>query len=148
MEPGAPLLRTLGPALLAVAFLATAGCGERPAPPAPAGPDDVVAAKPNPFLGGLQAQVVARESAEEATIVARLRPAAEAQACQVDLILPEGASLVEGEPTVRGEGPEIQATWRVRFPLGRTLDAVVRACGDTPNGMQAMEVSLRLTGGD
>lgn len=125
-------------------LLLLASCGD---PPPPAGPpvvDRPVAAKPNPLLGELTAEVVERPAPDEARVVARFVPAVGASACFVDLVLPEGATLERGLGRTDAPGPEAQLEWTVRFARDRTLDLVLRACGESAGGPQALEVSLRL----
>ncbi len=135
------MLRTCLGLLLA---LLVGACGDSPLRRGPPVPDVPVQSKPNALLGGLVAQVVERPAPDEARVEARFGAAAGASGCVVDLILPEGAFLVSGAERMVPASPDAPMVWVVRFPTDRTLDLVLRACGTTPEGMQATELSLRL----
>ena len=135
----------LGTAILTAA-LALAGCGSETQTPATA-PVHWTSSKPNPLVGSLQAAVVERPAPDRAWIEVRWDGRNHGDECAVTISLPEGALLLEGEPARPLGVDEAVGThrWLVEFPLGRPLDAVLRYCAMTPDGMRACEAAIRLT---
>jgi len=137
--------------LLAAAFVAAVAltaCGGDAAPGRSTAPEPGRAGKANRAVGTIAARVLERPSADRAVVEADWALASGATACELELVLPEGALLVEGEPVValpdEGSG---STTWLVEFPTGRELDAVIRLCAHTPAGHRATEAYVRLVGG-
>jgi hypothetical protein len=106
-----------------------------------------VTGKPNPHLGFLQIEAVERPSPDRAWVRAIWTRAEGAHGCRLDVIVPEGATLLSGEPsvTIVDDAQAGEASWLVDFPLGRDLDLTVRLCGTNERGDEAMEAYLRLT---
>lgn len=106
--------------------------------------------KPRPALGSIAAEIVDRPAADRARVRGWWLLASEAAACRVDVVLPKGAILVQGKPTLLEEaGTEGgSAEWLVEFPLGEDLDLVLRLCGETSSGTEAVEATVRLTAAD
>ena len=112
------------------------------------------ASKPGSRVGTVRAAVVERPSPDRALIEvqweARLHAAHAGRAdmtCELRLLLPEGAFLLEGEAarSLASDEPLGRHHWLVQFPLGRPLDAVVTYCAETEVGPRAAEVAVRLT---
>jgi hypothetical protein len=143
-----PSLRLLLGTLALLSCAALTACGEPGADePAPwTGPVVWQASKPSPTLGRIEAAVVERPSPDRATLEARWSAHPGLGTCELEIVLPEGVFLVEGESsTPLPEGAlEGTARWLVEFPVGRDLDAVVRFCGHTPLGPRSADVAVRL----
>jgi hypothetical protein len=134
----APLVSLLLPLL-------AAACGEAPAPVRGA-PDAWIRGKPNPLLGQVEAGVVDRPAADRARIRARYTRLAGTPSCRIELVLPDGVLLREGEADMPlpADAQQGEAQWVVELPSGRTLDAVVRLRAEGPRGTLACEVPVRL----
>jgi len=134
--------------LILGAVLVLPGCGADTPAPAP-GPVQWISSKPNPQVGSVRAAVVERPAPDRAWIEVRWDGRHHGDECAVTITLPEGALLLEGEPTRPLGNDEAVGThrWLVEFPLGRPLDAVLRYCAMTPDGMRACEAAVRLTQG-
>lgn len=131
---------------LAVAVALLASCGEPAAPRADVQPQ-WHAAKPSPLVGGLRAAVIERTGPDRALIEARWERRAVAEGCALEMVLPEGALLIEGarmRPLMAAESAGTER-WHVQFPLGAPLDAVVRYCAEVDGALRACEVAVRLT---
>ena len=138
---------------IAILFLAAlapllGACGaQEPAAPAPV---RWMEAKPSPVIDSLQAAVVERPAPDRVVLEARWGASAINGACGVDLGLPAGVLIVEGEEQliIDPRNDEHRARWVLEFPRdGRTLDAVVRYCVQTDEGMRAAQCAVRLTDG-
>ncbi|MDF1699735.1 MAG: hypothetical protein P1V36_01055 [Planctomycetota bacterium] len=128
--------------LLACAGL-LAGCGSE----APA-PVRWMEAKPNPIVDSLRAAVVARPAPDRVRLEAHWTATAVAGPCTIDLGLPAGVLIVEGAERIEvdAQAPAGHASWVLEFPRdGRELDAVVRYCVETPDGLRAAQCAVRLT---
>ena len=64
------------------------------------GPVGGFTGKPNPALGALVLEVTERPSPDRAVVRARWARAEGAHGCSLDLLVPEGATLLEGKPQV------------------------------------------------
>jgi len=147
-----PALKQGALAFALVPILLLAGCGaEERAEPAQA---RWRASKPGSRVGTVRAAVVERPSPDRALIEvqweARLHAAHAGRAdltCELRILLPEGAFLLEGEAarSLASDEPLGRHHWLVQFPLGRPLDAVVTYCAETEAGPRAAEVAVRLT---
>lgn len=106
-----------------------------------------VTGKPNPHLGHLHIEATGRPSPDRAWVRAVWARAEGAHGCRLDVIPPEGATLLAGAPSVviADDAQAGEASWLVDFPLGRDLDLTVRLCGTNVRGDEAMEAYLRLT---
>lgn len=137
------MIRSLLP--LAIASFLVAGCGSEQAP-APFTPEQGVSGKPHPEIGTVRGAIVDRPSADRALIEAHWALGASAEGCEIVLVLPEGASLVDGDE--QRDVPEGQSQgvdrWLVQFPTGRPLDAVIRLCGTATRGHRIVEAYVRL----
>ncbi len=134
--------------LLLIACLAgpLAACGgETPAPFEPEWRES----KPGAALGRIRAAIVERPGPDRAVIEARWENRSGAEGCALELVVPEGVMVLEGErmTPLAADEPAGSATWLVEFPSGRALDAVLRLCRETEHGLQAAETSVRLTDG-
>jgi hypothetical protein len=111
------------------------------------GPVQWMTAKPNPFVGSLRAAVVERTAPDRARIEAHWRNDKLWPGCVVELVLPDGVIAVDGAMRHEPQADEISgmASWEVEFPSGRPLDAVIRYCIETPEGVRATQLALRLT---
>ena len=132
---------------LLAASLVLSGCGSQSAPAS--APVQWISSKPNPQVGSVRAAVVERPAPDRAWIEVRWDGRNHGDECAVTITLPEGVLLLEGEPTRPLGIDEAVGThrWLVEFPLGRPLDAVLRYCAMTPEGMRACEAAVRLTEG-
>lgn len=137
--------RLLAPALLLAGVLVLLpSCGDTSAPP---GEVQWIAAKPSSIVGSLRAAVVERTGPDRVVIEARWESRAVAENCALEIVLPEGAMLIEGQrlrPLMADEDAGLQR-WHVQYPLGAPLDAVLRYCAETAEGLRACEVAVRLT---
>ena len=135
------LLRLACTGLLAAALCA---CGD-----APQARHEVrwMHSKPNPAVGSVRAAVVARPAPDRAVLEAHWENLVGGEACNLELVLPEGVILRTGTPFPPLAPDEAggMATWEVEFPRGQPLDAVIRFCVDTPEGLRACEAAVRLT---
>lgn len=111
---------------------------DRPAPP--------FTGKPNPALGALVLEVLERPSPDRAVVRGRWARAEGARGCSLDLILPRGATLLEGQAHVDIADDAIagEATWLLDFPTDRDLDLVARFCGTNDRGDEALEAVAQL----
>jgi len=103
--------------------------------------------KPNPIVGSLRAAVVDRPGPDRAWIELQWDGRNHTEDCTVTIALPDGAILLEGDPERPLGVDEAVGTqrWLVEYPLGRPLDAVLRYCLPTEDGMRSSEVAVRLT---
>ncbi|MDA1195579.1 MAG: hypothetical protein O2894_10400 [Planctomycetota bacterium] len=131
-------------ALTFAVALGLTACGAPPSPAAPVWQQ----AKPSPIVGSLQVAVTERLAPGRVRIEARWERAPGAEGCVVDLGLPAGAAIAEGSerydvPVDEAVG---SAMWIVEFPTDvGDLDAVIRYCLATPEGMRAAQCAVRLT---
>ena len=102
-----------------------------------------------PRVGRVRAAVTERPSADRARIEARWENRSASDTCALELIVPDGVVVLEGErrTPLGAEDAAGSATWLVEFPTGRALDAVLRFCAETEEGLRATETSVRLTDG-
>ena len=143
-----PKFLTMAPLWLAVACLLVSACvgtskGASEGPP----PVRWTSAKPNTAVGSLEVAVVERTGPDRVRIEARWESRPGLSNCALQLVLPEGAFLLDGErlrPLSAEETTGVQR-WHVQFPTGAPLDAVLRYCAETPEGLRATEVAVRLT---
>lgn len=102
--------------------------------------------KPSPQLGTLEARIVERPSIDRAVLEASWSLRQGTQGCEVHVILPDAATLLEGPAvTSLGETGEGQGRWVVSFSGDQPLDAVVRLCGTEDEAFRSREVAVRLT---
>ena len=106
--------------------------------------------KPGSRVGAVRAAIVERPSPDRARIEVQWEAGphdGHEGECELRLLLPEGALLLEGESLRRlaSDEPLGRHEWLVEFPLGRALDAVVTYCAETEAGPRAAEVTVRLT---
>ncbi len=130
--------------LAALLALVLAGCGDAPKPTGPVG--EWVISKPNPIVGELRGAVLERPAVGVARVGVEWRALPGARNCALEIILPEGGELLEGTATVplHPDALSGEQAWLVSFPTDRTLDATLRLCADTEDGMRACEVAVRL----
>ena len=102
--------------------------------------------KPTPGLGRLEATITERLAVGRVRIQARVQVHPEVRTgCRLELVVPEGCDLLEGQRVEDVPGDEgIARSWTVQFPTNRTLDAVVRYCADVGDAVHATEVALRV----
>lgn len=134
--------------------LPLSGCGDAP-DGAPVGTGPVATnepvvwmqAKPSP-LGTLTAAVTQRPAPDRVVLEARWGRGDVSGACLVEVLLPVGVLLVEGDAR-HALDPDAESggrVWVLDVPQdGRELDAVVRYCVETVEGLRAMECAVRLT---
>ncbi len=143
-------MRPLRPLLMCSALLALglAGCGDvgsrdEVAPPAKVQWRE---SKPNSHVGRIRAAVIERPAPDRALIEAHWENRSGSDNCAVELVVPEGVVLLSGERRMElpGEDASGSATWMVEFPSGRALDAVLRFCAQTDDGLRAAETTIRL----
>jgi len=152
-----PLSRTaalLAACGLAALFAVGAGAADRPRYAVRGGPPPVrsfqrnCAGKPLPRVGHVEVSVAERPAFDEVVLRAdwRAGPLLEDGPAWLDLVLPDGAWLVDGEMRVPlPEGLAAGAsTWTVRFHADRTLDAAVRLAVETADRVQQREFYARL----
>jgi hypothetical protein len=140
--------------LLLLVSVPLAACGG-PSPDAPLPAVHWNESKHMSAVGQMRAAVVDRPAPDRAWIeaewTARPHAAHEAEgapgACALEIALPEGVFLLEGDfrTPLASDEPSGSQRWLVGFPTGRALDAVLRYCVDTPQGPRAAEVAVRLT---
>lgn len=133
-------------ALLLLACTVLVACGGETA--VPYAPVRWMQAKPNPIVGELRMAVVERPAPDRVRLEAHWGRSALAGACAVDLGLPAGVLLVEGPARIELDPVDDpgRATWLLEVPQdGRVLDAVVRYCVETPEGIRAAQCAVRLT---
>jgi hypothetical protein len=137
-------------ALTLAAGLGAASVASTPAPVG--GPPPVrtwqraCAGKPSVPVGHVTAAVVERPGSDEAVVRADWARGPVGQSCRLELVLPEGASLVEGEEE-QALRPDLAAgtsTWRVRFRTTVTSDLVVRMCAVVDDVHVGREAYVRL----
>ena len=131
--------------MLAVLCL-VAACGQQQ--PTADAPITWMEAKPNPVVSDLRIAVVDRPAPDRVRLEARWSESAIDGMCRVDLGLPGGVLIVEGPEQIDldPEGDVGTATWILEFPRdGRELDAVVRYCVRTEDGMRAAQCAVRIT---
>ncbi len=130
--------------LLVLPLLALAACGSEPAD----APVAWMQAKPNPVVGSLEAAVVERLGPDRVLLEARWGAGTLGTECQIDLGLPAGVMVLEGEERIPidPEADPGHAAWVLQVPMDMgELDAVVRYCVQTPEGMRAAQCAVRLT---
>jgi len=116
--------------------------------PAAPGPRRGCQGKPQPPIGRVEASVVARPAPDRAIIEAHWKRGRCAGASALELVLPDGAWLVEGRE-IEALPPDLPGgviRWRVGFREGEPLDAVLRLEGTTGAGSCSLETCVRLTG--
>ncbi len=105
--------------------------------------------KPTSPVGRVRAAVVERPARDRARIEARWQNRTAAENCALELVVPPGVIVLEGERRTALQVGETAgtATWLVEFPVGgagHALDAVVRFCAQTEAGLRAAETTVRL----
>lgn len=142
------LLPVLFVASATVSLLDANGCCCRCGSPAEQAPaiEHAVQGKPRPELGAIEARIVARPTPDRTEVEATWRRHDPAAACELHLVLPEGATVLEGEaitvlPAATRTGT---ARWLIDFPTGAPLTLTVRLCGETPRGERVTECYLPL----
>jgi len=136
-------VQRLGLLLLCSALLASAACGgDEPVP----FQVEWRESKPDAHVGRLRAAVIERPAPDRARIEARWENHSSATNCALDLIVPDGVVVLEGEShtPLATEDAAGTATWLVEFPTGHAADAVLRFCAETEDGLRAAETSVRL----
>jgi hypothetical protein len=105
------------------------------------------ASKPDARIGRVFAAVIERPAADRALISARWETRSAARSCALELLVPAGVVLLDGEQSrpIPMDETSGSVTWLVEFPTGRVLDAVLRLCAQTTDGLRAAETSVRLT---
>ena len=136
------LVRAGAVLVLGAGLLALSTPSER-APRSPR-PEPGVRGKSRPQLGTLSLTITSRPSADRAWVRGAWVRADDAHGCLVELLLPTGTHLVEGEPRVGAEAATGSHEWLVSFPTGADLDLVAQLCGTTSQGEQACEAIVRL----
>ena len=133
-----------------VLLLVAAGCGGE-APPAQPTPVRWQASKHLSAVGQVRAAVIERPAPDRAWIEAQWEARAHQEGlpphdCALEIAVPEGVTVLEGEAAVALDGKEATGSyrWLVAFPLDRPLDAVLRYCAHTEAGPRAAEVAVRL----
>lgn len=103
--------------------------------------------KPSPRIGRVRAAVVERPAPDRARIEARWENRSGSENCALELLVPAGVVVLEGErrTPIAGEDAAGSMTWLVEFPTGRAADAVLRFCVETEDGLRAAETSVRLS---
>lgn len=104
------------------------------------------AGKPSVPLGTLQLTRTPAADADEAWVQAAWQRGAVGEAHRLEVLLPAGATLLEG-PSWQALPEGLQggtATWRVRFPTTCTSDLVVRMHAQVDGGAASREACLRL----
>jgi len=129
--------------------LPLAGCGQTSSKETAADVPLVVQwreSKPGSPVGQVRAAVVERPALDRARIEARWQGRGAAANCALELVLPAGVVILEGDRRADlGVGETAgDAAWLVSFPTGRTLDAVVRLCGQIDTGECSAETTVRL----
>ena len=105
-----------------------------------------ISRKPSPQLGTLSASVLERPSADRVVIEASWSLRSGAEGCEVHLILPEAATLLEGDVvTSLADARDGRRRYLVAFTGDAPLDAVVRLCGTEAESFRSREVSVRIT---
>jgi len=104
--------------------------------------------KPRPGVGRLSLEVVERPSTGRAVLEARWSLASGAGDAALDLLLPEGADLVEGErrtalPSGLREGT---VRWAVEHATDGTLDVAARLAAGVGKTRRSLEAYARLVG--
>ena len=129
-----------------------AACGETDRPVAGGSeatstftPEPAVMGKPRPSLGRIEGEIFERPSPDRAWIRATWHRAPQAQSCALELVLPEGATLLEGPATlpIDADADHGDVQWLVTFPVDQAATATIRLCGDV-GGEQALEAYLPL----
>lgn len=153
MRPGLPrAVALLAVAGLTALFALTGGPRaprqRRGGPPPPRLWQRDCAGKPHAPVGEVEIDVRARPSDDEAVLRAdwTVGDLAEDGPASLELVLPEGAVLLDGDAVVALPGGLSRgaSTWIVRFPPDRTLDAAVRLRVDTPEDTYRREFYVRL----
>lgn len=108
--------------------------------------EQAVQSKPRPELGVIRARILARPGADRCEVEATWQRHDPAAACELHLVLPEGATVLEGDvitalPAAVRTG---SARWLIDFPTTAPLTLTVRLCGETPRGERVTECYLPL----
>ena len=142
------LLLAVSLALAAALVFQRAEVGARPtgAPPPVRVWRSDCAGKPLAHLGEVRASVVERPLSDEAVIRADWRRGPLGEGCRLALILPEGATLLEGEfdqalPEGLAAGV---STFRVRFSTRCTSDLTLRLCATVEGALCSRDTYVRL----
>lgn len=103
--------------------------------------------KPVPRIGSVRAAVIERPGPGRARIEARWENRSEGATCALELVVPDGVVVLEGERVtpLPYDVTTGAVVWLVEFPSGRALDAVLRLCAEGDDGTRATETSVRLT---
>lgn len=137
-------------ALLAgAAFLACQPAGApavRGGPPPPRAWASACAGKPALPLGRVSVSVVGRPQADEAWVQAHWQRGAVGEGLRAELVLPAGATLLDGEawPALEPALSGGTLSWRVRFPTACTSDLVVRLHATVEGVPASREACVRL----
>jgi hypothetical protein len=147
-------MRARLPLLLALTGLAAWGFVReaRPGEPVRGGPpvartwQPLCAGKPAARIGDLVGLVVERPEGDEAVVRVDWARGPLGEGCRVELVLPQGATLLDGEPGLDlPDGVLAGSTsWRVRFPRLCTSDLTVRMCAALDGAMVSKETYVRL----
>lgn len=136
---------------LPVAFLIAIllpGCGDMSAT-SEAHPGDWVRScrgKPSPPIGDVEVRIVERLAPDRVVLEARWDGGRDATEGTVELVLPEGAWVLDG-PASRLRAQKSRAgvcRWTVEHRTGEALDAVVRLRRDVGERHRAREACVRL----
>lgn len=143
-------------ALLMVALPLLCACGDdsttevsRDAATGAAVPVRWIQSKPNPSIGRLEAAVVARDASDRARVEARWTRSGAVAGCSLEIVLPDGVRLLEGQRLVGVDPDEFAGSgaWLLDHDRDRPLDIVVRFCAVAGDGERSCEVALRIADG-
>lgn len=111
------------PALLCLLLFAACGAQETPA----TWTRDC-AGKPAPAIGDVRLEVVERPAADRVVLEARWAAGPRGSGRRVELVLPDGAWLIEGRRrnAVRADARDGVIRWTIGYETGRPLDVVAR----------------------
>jgi len=142
-------LRTLCALLLA---LLLAGCGDDAVVQRGAAPGDWqrdCQGKPSPPIGRVELRIAERLAPDRVVLEARWERGLDATEGSVELLLPEGAWLLDGPGARRRaeKGRDGVCRWTVEHRVGESLDAVVRLRRDAGSRRRAREACVRLETG-
>jgi len=128
--------------------LLLAGCGD--AVPARVDLPRDCGGKPSPPIGDVEVVIVERIAPDRVVLEARWGRGRDQVEGQVDLLLPEGAWIIEGpgREIRAAKGRDGVARWTVEHRRGEALDAVVRLRRDTQGHARAREACVRLAAPD
>lgn len=99
-------------------------------------------------IGSLKAAVTNRPAPDRVVLQANWARGTVSGACLLELVLPDGVLVVNGDAR-RELSPEAESggqVWWLEVPQdGRELDALVRYCVETEDGIRATECAVRIS---